>query len=69
MVGGVTVWVVIVVITWVVSVAVSLFRVRSGSTDGGCGSISGLVVVGSFAIVEIAGSRWYPGKVVLLILR
>ena len=67
-VGGVTVWVVLVVLGGVVSVAVSLFRVGSGGTDGGCGSIFGLVVLGSFVSAEIAGSRWYPSKVYRVVL-
>ena len=65
-VGGATVWVVIFVISDVVSVVVSSFRVVSGGTEGtngGRDSISGLVVVDSSVVLETAGSRWHPGKV------
>ena len=62
MVGGVTVWVVIVVISCVISVAVSLFGIVLGGTDGGHESISGLIILGSFVVIGIAGSNWHPGK-------
>ena len=56
--------VVIVVICFFVvgRVAMSSFGEVSGGTDGGRVLVAGLIVVGSFVVVEIAGSCWHPGK-------